>query len=182
MAQTTTEQTTISRPYAEAAFKRAKETDSLELWSEMLRNLTTIVKDPLMMGLIANPKVQREQLQVLILEIAGEALSAEGHNFLRVLVENDRVQLLPEIAQLYQELKAQDQGTIEAKVYSAYSVNATQKRKIASALKERLGKEVSLSTEKDPSLLGGIVIRAGDFVIDGSVRGRLQRMAASLKS
>lgn len=180
MAQSTTEQTTVARPYAEAVFKRAKETEQLGAWSDMLPLLASVVGDPRMLGLISNPRVQPDQLTSLILDVTSGQLSEEGQNLVRLLVANGRTEALPEIARLFEDLRAEDQGTIEVKVYSAYSVDAAQKKKIASALSERLGKEVSISTERDESLLGGILIRAGDLVIDGSVLGRLRAMSASL--
>ncbi len=180
MAQTTTENTTVARPYAEAVFKRAQESQQLDPWSEMLTFLATVASNPQIVGLIANPRIQRARLTELLLDIAGDQLSKEGQNFVRLLVANGRTQLLPEISRLYEALKAEAQGTIEVKIYSPFSVNAVQRKKLATALKERLGKEINVSTQRDPSLLGGILIRAGDLVIDGSVRGRLQQMAATL--
>jgi len=174
------ERTTIARPYAEAVFARARETDKLDLWSEMLTFLEAVVTDPDILGMIASPKVGREHLAQLLLDIAGGRLSDEGQNLVRILTENRRLELLPEIASLFQDLKAAAEGAIDVHVISAYVVNAAEQRRLTEALKARLGREVRLTTEKDPSLIGGAVIRAGDLVIDGSVQGRIRQLATEL--
>jgi F-type H+-transporting ATPase subunit delta len=174
------EKTTIARPYAEAMFARARDTDKLDLWSEMLAFLDAVVRDPGMAGIIDNPRVGRDRLADLLLDIAGGRLSDEGENLVRVLVANRRVQVLPEIALLFEDLKNAAEGALDVHIVSAYAVNAAQKSQLADALRSRLGKEVRITTEKDPSLIGGAVIRAGDLVIDGSVKGRIRQLATEL--
>jgi F-type H+-transporting ATPase subunit delta len=174
------ERTTIARPYAEAIFARARETDKLDLWSDMLDFLEAVATDPDMLGMITSPKVGRERLARLLLEVGGGRLSEEGENLVRVLAENRRLELLPEIRSLFEDLKAAARGAIDVHVVSAYVVNAAEKRRLTEALKARLGREVRLTTEKDPSLIGGAVIRAGDLVIDGSIQGRIRQLASEL--
>jgi len=174
------ERTTIARPYAQAVFARARETDKLDLWSEMLAFLEAVVTDPDMLGMIASPKVGRERLAQLLQGIAGGRLSDEGENLVRILTENRRLVLLPEIAALFEELKTEVEGAVDVHVVSAYVVNPAEQRRLTEALKTRLGREVRLTTEKDPSLIGGAVIRAGDLVIDGSIQGRIRQLATEL--
>lgn len=171
------ELTTIARPYAEAVFARAQETDKLDLWSETLELLAAVAQDPRIVGLLSNPKFGRDRLEGLLIEIGGGHLSEEGENLARLLVRNKRVTLLPEIAALYERLKNESEGTIEVLVTSAYALRDPQKKQLAETLKKRLGKEVDITVEKDPDLIGGLRIRAGDMVIDGSLKGKLRQLA-----
>jgi F-type H+-transporting ATPase subunit delta len=171
------ENKTIARPYAEAVFDLAVQGDKLDPWSDMLSLLSQMVTDPQLARLIDSPDMGRARLQGLILEIAGTHLSAEGANLVKLLVENKRLTVLPEIAEHYEQLKHSRQGTIDVTITAAYAVNKTQEHKLAEALKKRLGRDVRISTEKDPSLIGGVKIRAGDLVIDGSIRNKLSRLA-----
>ncbi len=174
------EKTTIARPYAEAVFGRALETDKLDLWSDMLGLLHDVARAPEIAGLIANPKLSRDQLLELMLDICGSHLSDEGQNLVRVLATNDRLSILPEIAAHYERLKRERQGVIQVQVKSAYVLDKIQENSLAEALKAKLGKDIEISSEKDSSLIGGILIRAGDLVIDGSVRGQLHKLANEL--
>jgi F-type H+-transporting ATPase subunit delta len=174
------ERTTLARPYAEAVFRLARERRALAQWSEMLRLAAAVACDPQMNRLIDNPRVPRARFVEFFLDVVGKKVDADGGNFIRLLAENRRVQLLPEIAALFEELRAGAEARVEAEVISATAVGAEQLKAIAAALKKRLGLDVSLATRIDPSLVGGIVIRAGDLVIDGSVRGKLQALATHL--
>ncbi len=176
------EKETIARPYAEAVFKRALETDTLDQWSQMFQFLQSVAVDPYVSALVANPGVDRAKLADLVINICTGQLSDEGLNFVRLLAENHRLAVLPEIAVIYEGLKLEQQGSIDVLLTAAYAVNATQQRKLESVLKKRLGRQIKLTTQKDPSLIGGFVVRAGDLVIDASVREGLKQMAASLSS
>ena len=169
--------TTIARPYAEAVFARADETGKLALWSEMLELLVAVVTDPTMASVVANPLFDRDNLASLMLEIGGGRLTDEGGNLVKLLVQNGRLTLLPEIARLFDELKAEKDRMLKVHVKSAYALKPAQEKQLAEALKKMLGREVSITSEKDPELIGGVHIRAGDMVIDGSIRGRLQQLA-----
>jgi len=175
------EKTTIARPYAEAIYGRAQETDKLDLWSDMLALLAAAASDPEVAAVIANPLLPPARVQELMLDIGGDSLDQEGRNLVKVLIANDRLALLPEIAELYERLKRQRQGMLQVQVTSAYVLNAAQNKALAQALKERLGRDIEISAEKDPKLIGGIMIRAGDLVIDGSVRGQLHKLANELR-
>lgn len=170
----------LGRPYAIAAFQRAREENKLAEWGEMLVLLRQIVDDPTMSGLIVNPKVDTEQLCALILDVAGDGLSVEGQNFVRVLAEFGRLSLLPGIARVFEEERAGHEGRSDVSVTSAFELTADQENQIGTAMRKRLGTEVTLSVEIDSSLIGGVVIRAGDLVIDASLRGRFNQLSQSL--
>jgi F-type H+-transporting ATPase subunit delta len=171
---------TIARPYAEAIFARAVESDTLDLWSDMLGLLTAAAADPLLSGLIASPKLDQAQMTELILDIGGDHLSDEGRNLVRVLVANRRMSVMPEIAQLFEEHKAEHDGTLTVQVASAFPLDAAEEQALADALKRKLGREIRIASEQDAELIGGFRLRAGDMVIDGSVTGQLGQLANEL--
>jgi F-type H+-transporting ATPase subunit delta len=173
--------TTIARPYAEAAFARAQESKQLDAWGDALAVLSSIAGDADMADQIANPNVPRERLSEAILEIAAGTLPDDAKNLVRILAENNRLSALPEIAVLFEDLKTKHQGVRQVQVLSAFDLNDVQKTELAGVLKKRLGADVELTVETDPSLIGGVEIRAGDLVIDGSVRGKLHKLATELQ-
>jgi F-type H+-transporting ATPase subunit delta len=175
-----TERTTLARPYAEAVFRLAHERKTLKAWSEMLQLAAAVAADPRVTALTDNPRVLRERFVEFFLDICAKKLDKDAANFIRLLSENHRLVLLPEIAALYETLRARAEGRVEAEVVSASAVSAAQLEDIAAALKKRLGRDIDLSTRIDPALIGGIVIRAGDLVIDGSVQGKLRALATHL--
>ena len=173
--------TTIARPYAEAVFARAVETDKLDLWSDILDLLAQprrrIRRCP---SLIASPKLDKAQMTELMLDIGGGRLSDEGQNLVRVLVANGRLSVLPEIASLFEARKAEHQGSLDVQVKSAFALQPEQEQQLAEALKRKLGREIRITSEEDPELIGGFRLRAGDMVIDGSVSGQLSQLANEL--
>ncbi|WP_428622786.1 F0F1 ATP synthase subunit delta [Sedimenticola sp.] len=174
------ESTTIARPYAEAVFNRAKETDTLGPWSETLEFLAAVVGEPTMAGVITDPKFDRSSLTDLLIEIGGDRFNEEGKNLVKVLIENGRLTLAGDIAKLYEQLKAESQRIQHVHVTSAYALEPTQETQIADALKAKLGYDITITSEENAELIGGIHIRAGDMVIDGSVSGQLQQLANEL--
>ncbi|MEO5343549.1 MAG: F0F1 ATP synthase subunit delta [Gammaproteobacteria bacterium SHHR-1] len=168
---------TIARPYARALFELADASDTLEQWSEMLELLRRIISDPQMQRLMDNPELGRARLRQLLLDITEGRIDPACVNLIDLLLENGRIGLLPDIAQSYEALKNKRLGSIDVTIISAYAVNKAQEKKLAEGLKKRLGREVRVSTEKDSSLIGGVKIRAGDLVIDGSIRNKLSRLA-----
>ncbi|MEJ2327343.1 MAG: F0F1 ATP synthase subunit delta [Chromatiaceae bacterium] len=156
------------------------ETKQLGPWSDALGLLAAITGNADMAAQIANPNVPRRQLARVILEIAGDGLSAEMQNLVRLLAANNRLAVAGEISRLFHDLKVEHQRVRQVQIRSAYAVQAAQQKVLADALEKRLGGEVKLTVERDPSLLGGVEIRAGDLVIDGSIRGKLQRLANEL--
>lgn len=172
--------TTIARPYAEAIFARAVETEKLDLWSEMLGLLAMAYQDPALSGLLANPKLDKSQKTELMLEIGGGRLNDEGQNLVRLLIANDRMAVIGEIHTLFEARKAEHQGTLDVHVISAFALKPAQEKQIAEAMKAKLGRDIRISSEKDTSLIGGFRLRAGDLVIDGSISGQLNKLANEL--
>ena len=172
--------TTIARPYAEAVFRHAVETDKLDLWSDMLGLLGTAVKDPALSGLLANPKLTATEKRELVLDIGGGHLSEEGQNLVKLLAGNGRLGVLADIANAYEQLKAEHEGTIDVHVSTAFDLKPAQEQRLSEALKAKLGREVRITSEIQPDLIGGFRLRAGDMVIDGSVSGQLGLLAHEL--
>ena len=194
-----TERITLARPYAEAVFRLARERKALKAWSEMLQLATAVAADPRVAALIDSPRMPRERFVAFFLDVCGDAqgsagvaggttpgatrkLDQDAANFIRLLSENHRLVLLPEITALYELLRAQAESRVAAEVISAAAVSETQLKDIGAALKKRLGRDIDLSTRIDPALIGGFVIRTGDLVIDGSVQGKLRALATHLNS
>ena len=171
------ENSTIARPYAQAVFDLAKQQGRLAQWSEKLQLLAMVVSDDKIKMLIGNPRIDKKDLMDLITGVCGESLDDNARNFLGVLAENGRLNLLPIVAEQYEAYRSEEERVIQAELISAFPVNNEQQQKIAVALKTRLGREVSLNCKTDKTLLGGAIIRAGDMVIDGSVTGHLNRFA-----
>ena len=174
------EASTIARPYAEAVFARAKESGNLTAWSDTLAFLASIVEDPMMGKAIANPKLDQQSLTDLVLEVGGDHLSEEGQNLVKLLVKNDRLSFAGDIAVMFDVLKAEDQRVQTVHVRSAFAMTPEQEKQLADALKVKLGRDITVTSEEDPELIGGVHIRAGDMVIDGSVSGQLQQLAHEL--
>jgi F-type H+-transporting ATPase subunit delta len=172
--------TTVARPYAEAVFARAQETGRLAEWSDVLQLLAMALRDPALVDFVTNPKVTSAQKTELVLDIGAGRLDAEAHNLVRVLVENDRLVVLPEIAALYETRRREAEGQTKVVVSSALPLDPAVLQQLADALRAKLGQGVEITIEEDPSLIGGVRIRAGDTVIDGSVRGRLLQLANEL--
>ena len=169
-----------ARPYAIAAFKQALEEGRAQEWSQMLTLLAQVAADPTMAGLVANPKVKRGELAELIIDVCGDGLSDTGRNFVRVLAENRRLDLVRDIAVAYEAERARSEKRSDVVVRSAYELSPAEQNAINVAMTRRLGTKVDLKVEVDPSLIGGVVIRSGDMVIDASVRGRLGQLAQSM--
>ncbi|MGB0712046.1 MAG: F0F1 ATP synthase subunit delta [Gammaproteobacteria bacterium] len=170
---------TLARPYAVAAFAHAKEKGVVETWSTQLTTLALVVADATTRALIANPKISEQQLEQLLIEVCGD--TDEGFkNFIRVLVGNDRVGVAPEIAEEFEASRAQDDARIEVRVTSAYKLAADHQTAISDAMKAKFGRDVNVTAEIDRDLMAGVIIRAGDTVIDASLRGRLNQLALDL--
>jgi len=171
---------TAARPYAQAAFEEAQKLGELKSWSEMLNATAVAVENADLQAVIRSPKVDAAKLADLMLALSGTKLSQVAQNFIKLLVENNRLLVLPEIYALFEVLRAEAEKSIDVVVTSAYDLSDAQKQKVAAALKVKMGREIKLSCETNRELLGGIVIRAGDKVIDGSARTRLSELAVAL--
>jgi len=176
------ENLTIARPYADAVFTSADAGGKLQAWSQALRRLAMIVSDPNMHNAIGDPKVGPEQLYGLVAAGTGDALDAEAQNFVRVLIANDRLSVLPEIATLFDSLKDEREGVIEAQIQSAFPVDDASLAQLVGDLERRFKRKVRPQVTVDPALIGGALITVGDEVIDGTVRGRLASMASALRA
>lgn len=171
---------TTARPYAQAAFDEAQKLNALKAWSEMLLSLAEAVNHPEVHAVVTNPRVAKKQVEGLVEALIGKDASAQQRNFVRILADNQRLLVLPEIAAIFESLKAEAEKTVNVVVDSAFELTPAQKDKIVASLKKRMGREISLSCQVNKELLGGVVIRAGDKVIDGSARTRLGEMANAL--
>lgn len=174
------EKATIARPYAKAAFEIAQQQGALERWSNVLAVGAAIVSDERVEKLLSSPRVSPEELVALIVEVAGEAIDEHARNFLATLADNRRLALLPEIAAQYEALRAEVENIADVRLISAVPLNDAQRERFISALKKRLKRDIRLHCEVDPSLIGGAIVRAGDFVIDGSLKSRLERLAEAM--
>ncbi len=178
---------TVARPYAQAIFEVAQDAGALADWSESLSIAGELLADRGLVVYLGNPEFNdKQRLEFLtgLFEKAGSKLLSgsdkKGTNFLKLLLENGRVAVLPEISGHFETLKADVENSVEAVVTSAAALSDAQAEEIARSLKERLGRDVRVTTEIDENLIGGAVIRAGDVVIDGSIRARLEGLANSL--
>jgi F-type H+-transporting ATPase subunit delta len=175
------EKVTIARPYAKAAFAYAQKENALAHWSDLLAAASTVVKDARVAPLVTSPRVTPEQLSELISDASGVGAKDLQRNFIGTLAENRRLGLLPEIAAMYETLRAEAENIADVQVTSAVPLDEAQRQRLATALKKRLNKrDVRLHCDVDASLVGGAVVRAGDMVIDGSLKGRLERLAIDL--
>ena len=167
---------TIARPYARAAFEHAHAAGQLAAWGEMLGKASVVLADAQVAPLVGNPHVRRADLVAFVAEIVGAAGDEKAGNFLRLLADNGRLALLPQIAEQYAALRAEVENTVDVTVTSAMPLTAEQSEKLSQALTRRLRRTVRLTAAVDPSLIGGAIVRAGDFVVDGSLRGRVERL------
>ena len=172
------ERITTARPYAKAIFALARKDNSLGAKSIGLQRAATVVADPQVHGLLGNPHVTPAQLADLVNGIAG--LDDNGRNFVTLLAQNRRLGFLPEIAALFEQMKTEIENAVDVEVVAATQLTADQESRYAAALQKKLGRQVRLHTRVDGSLLGGAVLKAGDLVIDGSLKGRLERLATEL--
>ena len=171
---------TLARPYAQAASRQAEREDRMEGWSAGLNLLAAVTGDPELAKLLADPRVPAGRVTALVLDVCGDALSATMANFVRVLGEGRRLGLGPEIARLFEEERRRRAGRSAVEIVTAYALEPAQMRMLAAALTRRLGRELTLATSVDESLIGGVVIRVGDSVIDASLAGRLRELAHDL--
>lgn len=171
---------TLARPYAVAVFKRAKETNSAKTWSNNLAFLATVLSDKSISCVINDPKIGKSQLSTLLLDICEGQIDQEGSNFLKLLIENNRLSLIAAIAEIFETYKAEDEGSIDVDVTTAFAFTKESKQSFNTTLEKAFGKKINMKIAVDSSLIGGVLVRAGDQVIDGSVRGQLQQLAQRL--
>jgi F-type H+-transporting ATPase subunit delta len=173
---------TIARPYAEAVFKLAAQQNGLALWSDSLANIEGVVADSRVQTLISDPKVSAQQLEGLVLGVVGDKISGDARNFVQVLVNNGRLAMMPQIRAHFETLKREKEGVLEAKIISALPIDEAQVKQLVAQLESKYQRKVTVQVETDASLIGGVKIVVGDKVIDATVRGKLDVMAAALLS
>lgn len=168
--------TTLARPYALAAFENALAHEDLASWGNMLQSAAMIAENPAIAKLFNSPHVAPEQLSDLFCDILSKLLDTEKKNFIHLLAEYQRLEALPEIAELFHKYKADYEKTMDVQLTSAIPLEEEYRQKFTDALTRRLKRKIALECTVDPTLLGGAIIRAGDLVIDGSIRGKLNRL------
>ena len=176
------ELTTIARPYAKAAFMFAREANALEQWEKMLAVAAAVTEDPDVRALLSRPELSSSRKAEVFTGLCGDVLDGHGKNFVSLLAQHDRLSVLPLVFRLFHELVAKQEAFVDAQIISAHELDAAEVERLVESLKKRLGREIRATSAVDESLIGGVVIRAGDTVIDGSVRGRLARLAEQLNS
>lgn len=173
---------TLARPYAKAAFEHASASSALDAWSGMLGLAAAAANNEVFAQRVSNPALTREQKANDLLMVCEGRIDEAFGNFVRTLAENDRLPLVPVIAELYEQFKAEHDRSIAVEVESAFELNDDQLKTLSTALSKRLDRTVTPQVRINPALIGGVVVRAGDLVIDGSVRGKLAKLAETLKS
>ncbi len=173
---------TVARPYTKAAFEYALDKGSLDQWATMLSTAAQVVQDSVMAQVLNNPALTYEQKADVLISVCEQQLDQSGKNFIVLLAEKARLPLLPEIALQFEQLKAAQEKSVDVNLTTAYALDDQQQQKLAQALSTKLGREVKLTSQVDKSILGGVVIRSNDLVIDGSVRARLAKLAEAMNS
>jgi F-type H+-transporting ATPase subunit delta len=176
------ELTTIARPYAEAAFALARDQNELPAWSQMLKLMSAVVADPRVAETLDDPNLDAAARESLLLSICGERLNAQGRNFVRVLIEADRVTLMPAIQALFETLKDAADGVAKATIETAFPLSDADVADLTAALARRYGRRIEATVVVEPALIGGARVTVGDNVIDATVAEQLRTMAVQLRA
>ena len=176
------EPSTVARPYAEAAFKLADEKGELAKWSDMLAALAAVAEDDRVRRSVADPNLSDAKVAGLFISILSGKLSGDAENFVRVLAQNDRLGLLPEIRAQFDALRNEREGVIEAEVQSAFELSDAQLKDLVQRLEKKTGRKVRAKVNVDRELIGGVKVVLGDKVIDGSARAQLGALETALKA
>ena len=175
-----TDFTTAARPYANAVYDLAHETSSLDSWSDALANLAAVVNDAQISKLLDAPESGKNQKGELIIQVLGDKLDEQQQNLVKLMAENGRLKLMPDVLEQFEVARAKAENKVEAEVISAFELSTKQTSELVTTLKNKLGCEVTLTTTIDKSLIGGVVIKAGDTIIDASMKSQLNSLALSL--
>tara|TARA_R110002073_G_scaffold157958_7_gene313333 strand:+ start:238 stop:774 length:537 start_codon:yes stop_codon:yes gene_type:complete len=173
---------TVARPYADAVFKSAVANNALSAWSDMLQFAAAVAEDDRIILLAGNPAISTKQLGELFLDICDNKLNDEGRNLVSLLAENNRIEVLPQVSALFEQLKAQHEGVLEANITSAFAISDIQLIKLVADLEQKFKRKIEAKVSVDPELIGGVKVEIGDEILDTSVRGKLETMAVALKS
>ena len=176
---------TLARPYAKAVFELASEAKALAGWSEFLQLSAAVAQDAAMQEIIDMPSMEASDKAEVFLSVMASVegapeQTAELKNLMALLAENDRLAAIPDIADAFEVLKQSADGAIDVRVTTARKLTVKQQKDMASSLAKKLGKEVTITSEIDKSLIAGAIIHAGDLVIDGSARGKLNKLTTAL--
>lgn len=172
----------IARPYAKAIFEVAQSSGELSQWSDRLALVSAVIADPTMHALIGSPRIDHQQLADVVVGVCGDKLNDAARNAVKLIAENGRLEHVPDIAEHYEALRAEAERMVEAELQTAVNIDEQQQQRFAAALEQRLGRTVKLVCTTNPELIGGAVIRAGDMVIDGSVKAQLQKLAGAVSA
>ena len=176
------ELTTLARPYAKAAFGYALANNDLATWSLMLATLSAVTQNEKVQLVLTSPELTAEQLVSQVAQLCGDELSEQGNNFVALLAHNKRLSLIPMIVEQFEVLKAKQEKLSYVEITSAFDIDNASEEKLAKALSEKLNCSIDINTTVDKTLIGGAVVRAGDLVIDASIRGRLAKLNESISS
>ncbi len=174
------EYTTSARPYARAIFDLATEAGTVAKWSDALSLMAAVATDAAMQDALDDPQISNTQKGELILKVIADKLDPRQQNLVKLMAENGRLRALPEVLQQFETFRAEAEGKIEAEVISAFDLTPEQEKAITDMLKSKLGRDVSITISTDESLIGGVVIKAGDTIIDGSMKSQLESLALTL--
>jgi F-type H+-transporting ATPase subunit delta len=174
------ELTTAARPYANAVFDTASESGTLDSWSDALANLSTVITDPQISGLLDSPDLGATRKADLLIQVLDGKLSDQQQNLVRLMAENGRLKLMSGVMEQFEAARARAENKIEAEVISAFALSQQQIDELVTTLKNKLGSDVTLTATVDESLIGGVVIKAGDTIIDASMKSQLDSLALSL--
>ncbi len=172
--------TTAARPYANAVYDTARENNALDSWSEALANLANVISDSQMSELLDNPELGKIQKGELVVQVLGDKLTEQQQNLVKLMAENGRLKLMPDVVEQFEVARAKAENKIDAEVISAFELTAEQTNELVNTLKNKLGCDITLTTTIDESLIGGVVIKAGDTIIDASMKSQLDSLALSL--
>ena len=176
------ELSTLARPYAKAAFQAAVDAGALQAWSTMLSVASNVALQDQVEEVLSNPSLTGAQQAQTFIDVCGDILNESGQNLVNVLAENKRISLLPQIFEQFEHLKAELEKAVDVEIISAFEVTDDTKQKLTQALKVKLDKDVRVTTSVDSTLVGGAIIRAGDMVIDGTLKGKLAKLAEAMNS
>lgn len=171
---------TLARPYAAAVFSIAKRTKRLPEWARMLDFLAAAAADDTMARYLGAPEITAEAKAYRLADVCGDVMTDAGRSFVNVLANNRRLNLIGDVREQFEELRAQEERVLDAEVVSAFELDGAERSRIIEALKKTHQKEVQITEKVDPALLGGAIVRAGDVVVDGTVRGRLEKLVDAL--
>jgi len=175
-----TDFTTAARPYANAVYDIASQASALDLWGDALANLATVVSDVQMSELLNNPEMGKQQKGDMLIQVLGDKLDEQQQNLVKLMAENGRLSIMPDVRDQFEVARAKAENKVEAEVVSAFELTAQQTDELVNTLKNKLGCDVTLTTTVDESLIGGVVIKAGDTIIDASMKSQLDSLALSL--